>query len=194
MIRDLFTKNQVIDIHEDYRLISQKIKDSKPFNVCRIGGIEASAAYRFVSRRHIRTKSLRSLQTNAGFFFNSRKQLTRFNFLNIQALCRSSVIAEWKSSNQAKLLTYIGCDQPRVSLRSLEPFWTEDTWLRKSIGTICIVSPFTSSIITQLEYIDNIHPGLGFSHLDFQTCPAPMTTALRYLRLVLIGSLTWKNY
>ena len=162
-------------LDEPAQSINQILITSSSSSVVRIGGLETLATYDFLKYGSISEKLKYSLQTVAGFFARNKNEYFRFAFENTMALYNASVVAFWNSKNQLNLFQKLGIQKPLVTLKSLEPFTSQEDWLSSVKNKICVVSPFADSMRSQVPFLNKIHPGVDLSKTEFDFIKPPQT-------------------
>jgi hypothetical protein len=164
-------------LEEPSHSIGQLLLDDSSASVVRIGGLEGQATYDLFEYGNISNALKDKLQVNAGFYGRNKNEYFRFAFENALALSNASVVAFWNSKNQLNLFKKIGIEKPLVALKSLEPFSVQHDWLSSVKTRVCVVSPFAESMHSQVRFLNQIHPDVNLSKIEFDFIKPPQTNA-----------------
>lgn len=148
-------------------MILDFLNSGNSISIIRLGGVEVSALYEFSQKGKLSKANYRRLKVNAGFY-GDEDSFVRYNSLTKSALFQSDLNIAWNSKDQlnyyqSELLPFFRTD----TLKILEPFQHNNPWLNRFKGKVCVVSSFTGSMETQLEFLDKIHPHLLLSDINW---------------------------
>ena len=146
------------------------------FSITRIGGIETIACYNYLMNINNSKDLINKLKINAGFYYENNFELQLFCEHCISSINNSDLFAFWNSRHQKALITKIKSKNIQITLKDLEPFWENNSWLtsKKPINVV-VVSPFSNSINGQLLNLKNIFNKDIYPNINFITIQAPIT-------------------
>jgi len=183
-----------IDLVSGDLLISKLILSNEPGLVGRLGGTEARflGEYLKISRNRMLPKKLlenkakwlrrsREINSNAGFFFSSFKEIHKFYEMYDSALRETDILGAWGTAFawveskyiDGKILVPVGTTSPW-----LEPYPDSKSSIAWSYALqgkkVLVISPFVDTIKFQFSRINQVFP---FSYPDFhlQLIKAPQT-------------------
>ena len=148
------------------------ISSDNPFMISRLGSLEARFLYNFlVNEKYTRKlnfishvspyfkynyRLLFSMQNNAGFFPLNNSNINLFCKRYINDLKNVDILGCW-NGYESKISSLLSLKYIPVPLRSIEPFYSKNSWVAAlNNKKILVINPFTKSIINQHKKFDKI--------------------------------------
>jgi len=187
---------RVINYEEPDKIVIEKFNSSNSFLFGRLGGTEARFIGEYLKIKRSRffskfkykhkqrwLKRRREIFTNAGFYFNSEKEIEKFIDLYHDAMLSVDILGAWGVAFSWVESEYLQVNPNVVPLLSTAP-WIKsfntklesEPWSNSLVGKkVLIVSPFSDTISQQFENISKIFPDFNYPKFDLRVIRAPLT-------------------
>jgi len=164
--------------------INDKIKSAiiqkEPLSFGKLGGIEASHIYQYLSRGRPSLVRGSTLFVNAGIYVSNESELKQWCDYYIQAIKSLDYVVEWcpEQGDKAVIKTVWDGKEIGNDFSDIEPYkHAEQGWhYALSDKTLLCVSPFSDTIKQQIPYYGKIWKGASIG--DVVTVRSPYSEAL----------------
>lgn len=170
----LFSDNSVeynrgiTDPDKASELIYNLMASGKPCMIARYGAFELASVINYLGvknaqhscLKYISGKSpqwwwnkrlMKFMQSNAGFFPSTEENLMKFGEMMIEDSKQMDILGSWLSDEET-MITDFKLNLTKVTLLSLEPYWSKNPWSRVLEGKkVLVIHPFASLIEQQYK-------------------------------------------
>lgn len=158
----------ITDPDKASELIYNLLASGKPCMIARYGAFELASVVNYLGVRnphhsllkYITGKELQwwwnkrlmgFMQTNAGFFPVTEENLMKFGEMMVEDSKQVDILGSWLPDEETMIAGF-KLDLTKVTLLSLEPYWSKNPWSRILEGKkVLVVHPFASLIERQYE-------------------------------------------
>ena len=138
-------------------IISQKIKENRPFAVVRLGAVEMHCINRFLKHQNFSKSEREQALYCAGIFPNDNTTLNKFCEEYLNAVTECDIIGVWGISSEKHIVKHYTNHAQIIPSKSIEPYYFEHSWSANlKDKKVLIIHPFTESIQHQLKHRQNI--------------------------------------
>lgn len=150
-----FAGKELVSAKEIQQQMAQAIRDNTPFMAGRLGAVELAAmrAYEFDDKRII-AKNLTQLCSNAGFFPNDERLLSRFYEEMVTACKNTDFLAAWFQPFEDYYIRNAFAEELQMTyLHYIDPFRCPDNpWTKALAGKkVLVIHPQAALIQSQYE-------------------------------------------
>lgn len=170
----LFSDNSVeydrgiTDPDKASELIYNLLASGKPCMIARYGAFELASVVNYLGvknaqhscLKYISGKSpqwwwnkrlMKFMQSNAGFFPSTEENLMRFGEMMVEDSKQLDILGSWLPDEET-MITDFNLNLTKVTLLSLEPYWSKNPWSRVLEGKkVLVIHPFASLIEQQYK-------------------------------------------
>ncbi len=158
----------ITDPDKASELIYNLLASGKPCMIARYGAFELASVVNYLGvknaqhscLKYISGKSpqwwwnkrlMKFMQSNAGFFPSTEENLMRFGEMMIEDSKQLDILGSWLSDEET-MITDFKLNLTKVTLLSLEPYWSKNPWSRVLEGKkVLVIHPFASLIEQQYK-------------------------------------------
>lgn len=158
----------ITDPDKASELIYNLLASGKPCMIARYGAFELASVVNYLGVRNPHHSLLKYItgkepqwwwnkrlmgfmQTNAGFFPATEENLMKFGEMMVEDSKQVDILGSWLPDEETMIAGF-KLDLTKVTLLSLEPYWSKNPWSRILEGKkVLVVHPFASLIERQYE-------------------------------------------
>jgi hypothetical protein len=173
----------------DDNIIKALIKSNKPFFIGRIAGCELELARIIVELENsiLIPHYVEQVEVNAGIYMKDNNSLLEYSRQLIHSYTKCSAIGIWERDGEVfketgRAQKYIEDKTPKIPkllAQSLEPYYTENSWMDELSGKkLLIIHPFVKSFSQQVTNMKHLFPNRHwFENCTFSFLEPPITLA-----------------
>lgn len=158
----------ITDPDKASELIYNLLASGKPCMIARYGAFELTSVVNYLGvknaqhscLKYISGKSpqwwwnkrlMKFMQSNAGFFPSTESNLMRFGEMMVEDSKQLDILGSWLPDEET-MITDFNLNLTKVTLLSLEPYWSKNPWSRVLEGKkVLVIHPFASLIEQQYK-------------------------------------------
>jgi hypothetical protein len=149
----------VLRVEPANRLLSARLKESKPLMVTRLGNSELDAMsfwhfHRGNSREHYPMRVAKRMGLCAGLFPVTDDSLDRFSQLYSEAVRKTDIMGVWFNKHEDYFCRNYCGQAELVELRGIEPYFSRCPWSAHLAGRkVLVIHPFAQTIERQYKSV-----------------------------------------
>ncbi|MBD2563024.1 MULTISPECIES: hypothetical protein [Nostoc] len=142
---------QILSPQQSNELVTNLIKDSKPFMISRFGSTEAYCVHEYLKGGY-KGSIFESISNDSGFFPADKKHLDRFSQLFLESSKSIDVLGVWFQTGEPEIIRNSCPKASFVELNTLEPYYHNDPWSKNLEGKkVLVIHPFAETISSQYK-------------------------------------------
>ncbi|MEH2000459.1 MAG: hypothetical protein V7L00_17215 [Nostoc sp.] len=142
---------QILSPQQSNELVSNLIKDTKPFMITRFGSTEAYCVHEYLKGGY-KGSIFESMSNDSGFFPVDEKHLDRFSQLFLESSKSIDTLGVWLQIGEPEIIRNSCRKASFVELNTLEPYYHNDPWSKNLEGKkVLVIHPFAETILSQYK-------------------------------------------
>ncbi|MEH1870775.1 hypothetical protein [Nostoc sp.] len=140
---------QILSSQQSNELVTNLIKDSKPFMISRFGSTEAYCVHEYLKGAY-KGFIFESMSNDSGFFPVDEKYLDQFSQFFLQSSKSIDVLGVWFQIGEPEIIRNSCQKASLVELNTLEPYYHNEPWSKNLEGKkVLVIHPFAETISSQ---------------------------------------------